>query len=297
MKDIPSIIGGGITLSSGATISLDEVTGVSASSTANAIAAAAGSFVYIADSDFYTPTGTSAKIALNGFYSVKGVTYDEATSTFGTSLGAVSHTDNLHALASVRVANSFIANTTKVTFTGANIDATSATLNVLNAVVAGNLTVNGTTTTLNTSTLTVNDPLIKLANGNATDTVDIGIFGVYGSSYAGLFRDASDTGVFKLFQGLTTEPTTTVDTTAGSYAIGTLNAYLSSGAFVSNSTAVSITANSTVAVSITANTLTLSSPLGVSSGGTGMSTVSAVGGILQSNGTAIVYAGVDGGSF
>ena len=48
-----------------------------------------------------------------------------------------------------------------------------------NVIMSGNLTVNGDTTTVNTATLSVEDPLIKLANGNnAADSVDIGFYGL-----------------------------------------------------------------------------------------------------------------------
>lgn len=72
-----------------------------------------------------------------------------------------------------------------------------------NVVVSGDLFVQGNTTTIETETLVVEDSLIKLANNNSSDAVDIGFYGVYNStSYAGLFRDASD-GIFKLFTDYT----------------------------------------------------------------------------------------------
>jgi len=94
--------------------------------------------------------------------------------------------------------------------------------------VGGNLIVNGTTTTVDTATLAVEDPLIILASGNNSgDTVDIGFYGLYDTSgsqdlYAGLFRDASDSGKFKLFKDLQAAPTTTVDTGGTGYAVATL---------------------------------------------------------------------------
>lgn len=198
--------------------------------------------------------------------------------------------------------------------TATNISATDLTL-------SGNLTVSGTLTTVDTQNLVVQDPLIKLANGNVgTDALDIGFFGVYDTSgtqdlYAGLFRDASD-NTFKLFVGSQVEPTTTVDTGATGYTQGTLQAFLNSGGLVSNSSAVTLTANATVAVNMTANTLTLTSALVGTSGGTGLSSYTAEailvanssngfrtlalgtsGQILQSNGTALVYDSLDGGTF
>ena len=75
--------------------------------------------------------------------------------------------------------------------------------------ITGNLVVNGVTTSVNTSTITTSDSLIKLANNNtAGDTVDIGFYGTYNSSgqkYAGLVRQAGSN--FFLFKDITTDPT------------------------------------------------------------------------------------------
>ena len=102
--------------------------------------------------------------------------------------------------------------------------------------IAGNLTVNGTVTTIDTVNLVVEDPLIKLAkNNNSDDNVDIGFYGLYDTSgsqdlYAGLFRDQSD-DKFRLFTSLQVEPTTTVNTGGAGYAVGTLVANISGGSF------------------------------------------------------------------
>jgi hypothetical protein len=209
--------------------------------------------------------------------------------------------------------------------TGSTLTVNSAGLHVNSALsitdlsLSGNLTVLGTLSTIDTTNLTVQDSLIELANGNATtDILDIGLYGQYGATgakYTGLFRDATD-GVYKLFAGSQTEPTTTVDTAAVGYTTATLQAFLTSGGLVSNATNVTLTANSTLAVGITANTLTLSTPLGVASGGLGLSTITTGailvgngtgaatvlaagtnGFVLQSNGTSVVYATLDGGTF
>ena len=105
--------------------------------------------------------------------------------------------------------------------------------------VTGDLIVNGDTTTVDTATLSVEDPLIILASGNTSaDSVDIGFYGLYDTSgsqdlYAGLFRDANDSGKFKLFKDLQAAPTTTVDTSGTGYAVGTLVANLDSGTVTS----------------------------------------------------------------
>ena len=97
-----------------------------------------------------------------------------------------------------------------------------------NLEVSGNLTVNGTLTYLNVVDLEVDDPLIQLAVNNASNILDIGLFGKYvssGTKYKGLFNDASD-DKFKLFTGLTTKPLTTVNTSATGYTVATLVANL-----------------------------------------------------------------------
>jgi hypothetical protein len=123
-----------------------------------------------------------------------------------------------------------------------------------NLVVTGNLTVQGDTTTVNTATLSVEDPLVVLGSGNnSSDSVDLGIYGLYDTSgsqdlYSGLFRDASDSGKWKLFKDLQAEPSTTVNTGGTGYAVGTLVANLEG--------------------TVTGNASGLSSTLAVASGGT-----------------------------
>ena len=202
----------------------------------------------------------------------------------------------------------------------------SGNLNVSgDATVSGNLTVNGTLTTINTTNLNISDPLIRVANNNdVSDLVDIGLFGSFdggaGTKYTGLFRDQTD-AVYKLFTGLTVLPTTTVDTSNASFVYSTLQSYLKSGGtnatgLIANSTTIAITANSTLNVALVANTLTLSSPLVGTSGGTGLATVTAEdilvanatngyrklsigseGTVLQVSSGVVAYNTLDGGTF
>ena len=92
------------------------------------------------------------------------------------------------------------------------------------AYISGNLTVDGNQTVMNTTNLLVEDPLIKLADGNAADAIDIGLYGMYvngTTGYSGFFRDATDSK-WKLFSDLTEEPTTTVNTVGAGYTKGDL---------------------------------------------------------------------------
>ena len=117
----------------------------------------------------------------------------------------------------------------EIEVTGSGGEGATVTIGLPDDVtIAGNLVVNGTTTSVNTTTLEVEDPLIKLAKSNSgADSVDIGFYGLYDTSgsqdlYAGLFRDANDSGKFKLFKDLQAEPTTTVNTSGTGYAVGSL---------------------------------------------------------------------------
>lgn len=93
--------------------------------------------------------------------------------------------------------------------------------------ITGNLTVQGTTTQVDSTTVSISDPLVKYAADNSADTVDTGFYALYNdgsNKYAGLVRDASDSGKFILFEGVGSEPTTTVNTADAGFAKSTLKA-------------------------------------------------------------------------
>lgn len=157
-----------------------------------------------------------------------------------------------------------------------------------NVTVSGDFTVSGNTTTVNTATLAVEDPLVSLATGNnSSDAVDIGIYGLYDTSgsqdlYGGLFRDANDSGKWKLFKDLQAAPTTTVNTSGTGYAVGTLVANLEGTAdLVTNG--VYTTGNQTIA-----GTKTFSSTIAGSISGNAAGSAATVTGAAQ---TAITSLG------
>jgi hypothetical protein len=100
-------------------------------------------------------------------------------------------------------------------------------------IIDGDLTVEGAVTYVSSSTLNVDDSMIKLSANNSTDTVDVGFYGKYDSSgakYSGLFRDASD-GIYKLYTGLQSEPTSTVNIGGTGYALAQLDAIIDGGTY------------------------------------------------------------------
>ena len=114
---------------------------------------------------------------------------------------------------------------------GNNLTVSGNTAVTGDLVVDGSLEVNGTLTYIDSTTVTIGDNMLKLANTNSADTIDTGFYSLYNSSgnkYTGLVRDASD-GSYYLFDGLTTEPGQTIN--FGSTNMATLNAVLDGGTF------------------------------------------------------------------
>ena len=249
------------------------------------------------------------------------------TSTVANATGVYTGVVNA---TTVQVGSAFTANATAIQFTGANVDATAAVLNIRDAVVSGNLTVSGTVTTIDATNLTINDPIFELARNNTTtDAVDSGIFSPAGNStavwYSGIARIAAlssnSNPLYRIFGTSVNPNTSTIIDTTASTLTGTLQAYLApygvgSTGFIANSTAIRVTANSTLSVQIVANTLSLTTALAGTSGGTGLNTytqedilvanssngfrklsLGTSGYVLQSNGTALLYDVLDGGSF
>lgn len=122
---------------------------------------------------------------------------------------------------------SFSSNGTTVDL-GVGADFNPPTINTSgNVTVGGNLFVGGAlyiagnTTVISTNNLSLSDSLIYLAEGNPSDFLDVGFIGNFTRSelysHTGFARDATD-GVWKLFEGVEPEPTTTIDFGSASYA-------------------------------------------------------------------------------
>jgi hypothetical protein len=183
-----------------------------------------GSFGYDSATGIFTYTGPSAAEVRAHTVAGTGITYDSASGVI--SIGqAVGVSDN-------------------VTF---------------GDISASNFTITGTTTTVNATTLAVEDPLIQLAKANnSTDVVDIGFIGRYYAGgdvkRTGLFRDASD-GNFYLFKDMidsahdSAVPPTTINRGATGFVASTLVANVT-GALTGNaSTATKLATTRAIEVS------------------------------------------------
>ena len=91
----------------------------------------------------------------------------------------------------------------------------------------GDIVVYGTQSIINSTNLAVSDNLIYLNNDSQVTNPDLGIVGNYNDgtyAHSGIFRDASDGGAWKVFKGYTPEPSGTIDTSHGTFALADFKA-------------------------------------------------------------------------
>ena len=91
--------------------------------------------------------------------------------------------------------------------------------------ITGNLVIMGSEIVQDVTTVRTEDSLIELSANNAADALDIGFFGTYessGTKYTALFRDASDSGRYKLLTDGTEKPTSVNTVNALAFSTATL---------------------------------------------------------------------------
>lgn len=259
---------GTLTLGSGAELSeaeLEMLDGITAGTVAASKAVVVDANLDIASFRNLTATGalTGASLDIEGGADVNGATDLDDTDIDGTLVVDGSNI-SLDSTSTLNIDNSNTSNGISIGTATSGVPITIGHGTSLvtigdNLTVTGDLTVSGDTITVNTATLTVEDPLIALATGNAgADTFDIGFYGLYDTSgsqdlYAGLFRDANDSGKWKLFKDNQAAPSATAVNTSGTgYAVGTLVATLEgnvTGALTGNAdTATALATGRTIAM-------------------------------------------------
>ena len=135
--------------------------------------------------------------------------------------------------------------------------------------IAGNLDVNGTTTTIDSTIVSIGENMMQYANANVANSVDIGFYGNYvnsGTKYATFFYDASvssvSEAVFTLGQ-TSTEPTSTVS----GLTVGRLVANLTGDVTGNASTATALQTARTISITGDATwTVTFDGTANVTSG-------------------------------
>lgn len=198
------------------------------------------------------------------------VTMNNSTLAVGTTNGKVTVSNNLITIGNSTV-NTSITQSAFHTDVAADLDSTlnvtgvitagddvdiSGEVNAATAAIVGNasvggnltitgdLTVSGTTTEVSSTTVTIDDGILSLADNQAdgtgagTDAVDVGFYGVFGNTSAktfhGIVRDQS-ANAYVVFNGISTEPTTTVSYDAANSTstgdLGQLDAIIDGGTY------------------------------------------------------------------
>lgn len=250
--------------------------------------------------------GSSAWASLGGVKSVDALTFIQAETSAGASNGDLDfyaedaagtastqvgqwNRTNLKDYTGTLVGTQTTQNVFNTVATTLNIGGAATTMTIgsgatgatatfqKNVIIAGNLTVQGTTTTNTSNTLTVSDSVVYLADGNSGNALDIGLIGEYtatGLKYAGLVKDATDS-IWKFFSAPTNAPTagSTVDFTGATYDAvrmgaltatnGTFSAALTYGG-VTLSNAVTGTGNMVLSSSPTLTTPNIGAATGTS---------------------------------
>ena len=88
--------------------------------------------------------------------------------------------------------------------------------------ILGDFRVIGTQSVINSENLAVKDNMIYLNDSSSVTNPDLGVVGNYNDGtyrHGGIFRDASDNGVWKVFKGYTPEPSGTIDTSHVSFQL------------------------------------------------------------------------------
>ena len=176
--------------------------------------------------------------------------------------------------------------------------ATSETTFGDNVTVTGNLTVQGTTTTVDSTTVSIADPVFEIGASGSDDNLDRGVKFKYndGGPKVGFFGFDDSDGKFKFIPDAT--DSSSVFSGSNGTFVGTFEGNATTATTVTQAAQTAIT---TLANLVTVGTITggiwNSTAIGTAYGGTGLTSVGSSGQILVSNGSALVYQNIDGGTY
>jgi len=167
-----------------------------------------------------------------------------------------------------------------------------------NMTVTGNLTVSGTTTTVNSTNVTISDPIFEIGESSSDDNLDRGIKFKWsdGGAKTGFFGFDDSAGKFTFI------PDATDTNNVFSGTAGTIAANLEGTATQATTVMGAAQSNITSIPNLaTIGTITTgiwnATAISTAKGGTGLSSVGSSGQILVSNGSALAYQNIDGGTY
>jgi len=169
------------------------------------------------DNKLGTTTASTTYAALTGATFTGNIAINNSTSTAITTTGTTAAVFNSNAT------TLNIGGAATAISIGSTAHTGTTTINN-DLSVYGSITFSQGASSLSATTIAIDDTLISLADNNTADILDIGFYAGYRASavdyHTGFVRDASDSGKWKLFAGVTAQPTGTVDFTSATY--GTL---------------------------------------------------------------------------
>ena len=168
------------------TIAVSGQDNIVADSNSDTLTVAAGSNVTLtttAGSDTLTIASTDTNYSAGSGLDLSGTTFSVDVSDFmangaNNRILTATGTDAMNAEASL-------------TFDGGLLTVAGSGQFDGSVTITQNLTVNGTTTSINTQTLTVDDPIVVVGDNNSANSIDLGIVGKYvdtNTYYSGLLR-------------------------------------------------------------------------------------------------------------
>jgi hypothetical protein len=173
-------------------------------------------------------TANAAYGQANSAFNQANAAYDKANTALNTANGAYAQANGAYAHANIVYAqanDAYGTANTKLSTSGGSISG--------DLTISGNLVVQGNATTINVSSLSVNDSIILLSANSSGDAEDIGFVGHITrdavTTHVGFFRKATE-NQFYVFDNYETEPTNNVIDIAnnnfriGNVRLGILNA-------------------------------------------------------------------------
>ena len=232
-----------------------------------------------------TSVGTIAGLTVTGAVDMNTTTFD-IDATDDVTIDTTDTTGGIKIGANVSGVPVTVGHTTSEVTVGDNL------------TVTGNLTVSGTTTTVDSTTVAIADPIFEIGSSASDDNLDRGIKFKWsdGGAKNGFFGFDDSSGNFTFI------PDATDTNNVFSGSVGTIAANLSGlatqattvmGAGQSNITSIpNLATTGTITTGIWNATA-----IATAKGGTGLSSVGSSGQILVSNGSALAYQNLDGGTY
>jgi len=232
-----------------------------------------------------TSVGTIAGLTVTGAVDMNTTTFD-IDATDDVTIDTTDTTGGIKIGANVSGVPITVGHTTSEVTVGDNL------------TVTGNLTVSGTTTTVDSTTVAIADPIFEIGSSASDDNLDRGIKFKWsdGGAKNGFFGFDDSAGKFTFI------PDATDTNNVFSGTAGTIVANLEGTATQATTVMGAAQSNITSIPNLaTIGTITTgiwnATAIATSKGGTGLSSVGSSGQILVSNGSALAYQNIDGGTY